>query len=103
QDGGGDWWACYLNLGLYRHHDGAWRRVDDARLPAARVLSMWPDRRGRVWIGYQDNRIAVIDGANVTVLGAAQGLAIGNVLSAAERNGHLWVAGELGAALWDGR
>jgi len=103
QDGGGDWWASYLNLGLYRHHDGAWRHVDDARLPDARVLSMWPDQRGRVWIGYQGNRIAVIDGAAVTVLGAAQGLAIGNVLSAAERNGHLWVAGELGAALWDGQ
>ncbi|NVD70948.1 two-component system sensor protein [Duganella sp. BJB1802] len=102
QDGGGDWWASYLNLGIFRHHDGAWTRVDDARLPAARVLSMWTDRGGRVWTGYQDNRVAILDGGAVTVLGAAQGLAVGNVLSGAERNGHLWVAGELGAALYDG-
>lgn len=103
QDGGGDWWASYLNLGIYRRHDGNWRKFSDPRLPAARVLSMLADRRGRVWIGYQGNRIAVVEHGDVSVLGAAQGLALGNVLSLFERNGHLWVAGELGAALHDGR
>ncbi|MBV6323184.1 sensor histidine kinase [Duganella violaceipulchra] len=103
QDGGGDWWASYVNLGLYRLHDGNWRPVSDARLPAARVLTMRADQRGRVWIGYVGNRIALIDGADVRVLGTAQGLAIGNVQSLFERNGHLWVAGELGAALYDGQ
>ncbi|WP_332854189.1 sensor histidine kinase [Duganella sp. S19_KUP01_CR8] len=105
QDRSGDWWASYVNLGIYRRHDGTWRRLDDSRLPAARALIMLGDHSGRVWIGYQGNRIAVVGGAGdgVRVLGAAQGLNIGNVLSLYERNGHLWVAGELGAALYDGQ
>ena len=102
QDSGGDWWASYLNLGIYRRHDGAWRAVADPRLPATRVLAMLADRRGRIWVGYQGNRVAIIEHDAVTVLGAAQGLHIGNVMTMAERNGHLWVAGELGAARYDG-
>ncbi|WP_235914467.1 sensor histidine kinase [Rugamonas rivuli] len=103
QDGGGDWWASYVNLGIYRHHDGGWSRVDYPGLPAARVLSMLADRRDRIWIGYPDNRIAVIERGAASMVGAAQGLRIGNVLTMVERNGHLWIAGELGAALYDGR
>ncbi|MQA38781.1 sensor histidine kinase [Rugamonas aquatica] len=103
QDGSGDWWASYVNLGIYRHHEGGWSLVDDPALPAARVLSMLADRHDRIWIGYPDNRIAVIEHGAVSMLGTAQGLRIGNVLTMVERNGHLWVAGELGAALYDGR
>ncbi|SEO00298.1 Signal transduction histidine kinase [Duganella sp. CF517] len=98
----GDWWASYLNYDLFRYRDGRWEQPYPA-LPKLRVMSLLSDTHERLWIGYQGNRIAVVDGARVALLGAEQGLRIGNVLCIYERNGNLWVAGESGVARYDGQ
>ena len=98
----GDWWASYLNYDLFRHRDGKWEQPYPS-LPKLRLMSLLSDSRDRLWIGYQGNRMAVIDGGKVGLLGAEQGLRIGNVLCIYERNGILWVAGESGVARHDGR
>ncbi len=98
----GDWWASYLNYDLFRHRDGKWEHPYPS-LPKLRVMSLLSDSRDRLWIGYQGNRIAVVDGGKATLMGAEHGLRIGNVLCIYERNGNLWVAGESGAARYDGK
>lgn len=98
----GDWWASYLNYDLFRHRDGKWEQPYPS-LPKLRVMSLLSDSRDRLWIGYQGNRIAVVERGRVTVMGAEHGLRIGNVLCIYERHGNLWVAGESGVARYDGQ
>ncbi|MEV4782645.1 ligand-binding sensor domain-containing protein [Burkholderia sp. LMU1-1-1.1] len=98
----GDWWASYLNYDLFRHRDGKWEQPYPS-LPKLRVMSLLSDSRDRLWIGYQGNLIAIVDGGQVGLLGAEHGLRIGNVLCIYERDGNLWVAGESGVARYDGK
>lgn len=102
QDRAGDWWASYLNHDLFRYRDGKWEHPYPS-LPKLRVMSLLSDSRDRLWIGYPGNRIAVVEGGKPTLMGAEQGLNIGNVLCIYERGGNLWVAGESGAARYDGK
>ncbi|USX25148.1 histidine kinase [Oxalobacteraceae bacterium OTU3CINTB1] len=98
----GDWWASYLNYDLFRYRDGKWEQPYPA-LPKLRVMSLLSDSRDRLWIGYQGNRMAVVEDGKASVIGAEHGLRIGNVLCIYERDGNLWVAGESGVARYDGR
>ncbi|MBP1205104.1 signal transduction histidine kinase/ligand-binding sensor domain-containing protein [Duganella sp. 1411] len=102
RDRRGDWWASYLNYELFRFRDGKWEQPYPS-LPKLRVMALLSDGRDRLWIGYQGNRIAVVDGGKATLMGAEHGLRIGNVLCIYEHHGNLWVAGESGAARYDGR
>jgi signal transduction histidine kinase/ligand-binding sensor domain-containing protein len=105
QAGDGAWWASFVDAGIYRYADGHWQpaRQRYPALPDARPMSMLGDSAGRFWIGYLQNRVAVIEHDRVTLLGPEQGLNVGNVWTIQERNGHLWVAGESGLARYDGR
>ena len=98
----GDWWASYLNYDLFRHHDGKWEHPYPS-LPKLRVMSLLSDSRDRLWVGYQGNRIAVVEDGKASFLGAEHGLRVGNVLCIYERDGNLWVAGESGVARYDGK
>jgi len=97
----GDWWASYLNYDLFRHRDGKWEHPYPS-LPKLRVMSLLSDSRDRLWVGYQGNHVAVVDGGKVIFMGAEHGLRIGNVLCVYEHRGHVWVAGETGVARYDG-
>ena len=102
QDRAGDWWASYLNHELFRYRDGKWEHPYPS-LPKLRVMSLLSDSLDRLWIGYPGNRVAVVERGKPTLLGAGQGLHIGNVLCIYERGGNLWLAGESGVARYDGK
>jgi signal transduction histidine kinase/ligand-binding sensor domain-containing protein len=101
-DASGALWAAFLNHPLHRYRDGRWD-TPYPDLPQARIMALLADSKDRLWIGYQNNRIALVERGATRIFDAADGLRIGNVLTIVERHGQLWMAGEQGVARYDGR
>jgi signal transduction histidine kinase len=97
KDRSGTLWVSIVRAGVFRLADGKWSRYGE---PA---VSLATGRDGRVWLGYPNSQIQIVDKGTVRRLSAADGLDIGAVLSIAARPGHVWVGGEHGLARFDGR
>ena len=99
EDATGDIWLSIAKVGVFRRSGGTWQLngglTDLPSGPSIRVIS---DDRGRIWLGYPNDRIATIDHNQVTLYGPNEGLAIGNVLSLFVRGAHVWAAGDKGIA-----
>ncbi|GGX97398.1 hypothetical protein GJV26_03140 [Massilia dura] len=100
---GGAVWLVSSGRGVLRHANGAWQRhpalPEGGRKTPIAVLQ---DSRGRVWIGYEDNQVALVEGGAVTLYGAAQGLAAGRVSVLAEYGGAIWAGGTDGLSRLSG-
>lgn len=96
-------WLVPSGRGVLRHADGAWQRhpalPEGGRKTPIAVLQ---DSRGRVWIGYEDNQVALVEGDKVTLYGAAQGLTAGKVSVLLEHGGAIWAGGSDGLARLSG-
>ncbi len=99
-----DVWLAVRDGGLFRHRAGTWQRNGGfTQLPAEGPLTIARDASGRLWFGYPDNTVCMLDAERITVLTAKDGLQIGAV-TAIGGGLHLLVAGERGlAVLRDGR
>lgn len=91
----GDVWISTLSPRGLARWDRATDRIvamTDPALPAALVNGFAEDRRGGLWIGYDDGQLAQLSGGRVRVLGAADGLpgAIQAVMF--DRLDRLWIA-----------
>ncbi len=99
RDGQGHLWAAISTYGVYRIVNKEWQahggRTD---LPAGDPDFLTADHRGRIWLAYPDNRLAVVDGARLTVYTQADGLAVGDVFDVSFRGDHAWVTGSKGIA-----
>jgi signal transduction histidine kinase/ligand-binding sensor domain-containing protein len=96
KDRSGALWVSIVRAGVFRLADGKWSRYGE---PA---VSMTADSDGRLWLGYPNSQIQIVDKDTVRRLSAADGLDIGAVLSIAVRSDHVWVGGEHGLARFDG-
>jgi hypothetical protein len=75
-----DVWLAVRDGGLFRHRAGTWQRNGGfTRLPAEGPLALARDASGRLWFGYPDNTVCVLDAGRITVLTAKDGLQIGAV------------------------
>ncbi|QRK07273.1 hypothetical protein JQX13_45740 [Archangium violaceum] len=104
KDAAGALWVAMSTGGLLRWKDGVWTRMDPqlGTTEVARIYSATTDARGRVWLGYHDNRIVMVDNGLVLRYGATEGLDVG--LGTALRAGRrLWVGGQLGLVHFDGQ
>jgi len=98
-DADGNPWVTVVNSGLYRLHDGAWQLNGSlSALPLDQPLVQTRDRLGRVWFGYRDSRLAVVQADKVQLYGAENGLRVGQV-SAIGVGRYTVVAGERRIAL----
>lgn len=103
QDGAGSIWIGAGRHGAYKWSGGAWTRIPG--LPNAGSSSpsvMVTDARDRVWIGFNNNHLAIVEGDRVQAYGPAQGLAIGAIAQILPRERGAWIAGENGIAHFDG-
>jgi signal transduction histidine kinase/ligand-binding sensor domain-containing protein len=96
---GGVLWLGYM--GSWRLDHGAW--LSQKQIPGLPGHEAPPTamaaKGDTVWIGYTSNRLARVNepGMTVSVLGQADGLAVGNVLSLHPTSADsVWVGGELG-------
>lgn len=99
EDAAGHIWLSLAKVGVFRRSDGHWQLNGGLKgLPAGPSIRLMADDRGRIWLGYPGDRIAIVDGDKVALYGPGDGLAIGNVLSLSVRGEHVWAAGDKGVA-----
>ncbi|MEP6881876.1 MAG: two-component regulator propeller domain-containing protein [Dokdonella sp.] len=102
RDGEGDLWVAIATYGLYRIVDGKWLPQGGRNdLPDDVPAHLTTDPRGRVWLAYSKNRLAMVDGLALRLYTAADGLAVGNVLDISFRDERVWVTGSAGVAQLD--
>ncbi|WP_454831044.1 sensor histidine kinase [Pseudoxanthomonas wuyuanensis] len=95
------WVSLYPpNLGgVYRYAGGVWReRGGIAGLPQQAADSLWFDQQQRLWLGYADNRVAMLEAGKVRSFDADDGLAVGDVQLIRSLGANVWFAGESGLA-----
>jgi signal transduction histidine kinase len=89
---------------LAKWESGHWTRNGGlAGLPEAWVVILNIGRDGRIWAGYMNGEVAVIDGTSVLRYGAKDGLNIGPVASILSGGSHCWLAGVNGLVRFDGQ
>jgi signal transduction histidine kinase len=97
KDRSGALWVSVVGGGVFRLTDGQWTRYGE---PA---VSLTTDSDGRIWLGYPNSQIQIVDKDTVRRLSVADGLNVGIVLSIDAGPRHIWVGGERGLARFDGR
>ncbi|WP_166454833.1 sensor histidine kinase [Duganella aquatilis] len=98
-------WVSIMRRGVHTFKDGAWQAGGGhPELAERTAVSLHTDAQGRTWFGYTDNTLAVLDHGRIRRFGAADGVAVGNVLTMFSRRGVLWIGGDQGVARFrDGR
>ncbi|USX28935.1 histidine kinase [Oxalobacteraceae bacterium OTU3CINTB1] len=92
-------WVSIMRRGVHTFKDGVWRAGGGhAGLTGRDATSLHTDPRGRLWLGYAGNAMAMLDQGKIRRFGAADGLGVGNVLAMFSRRGTLWVGGDQGLA-----
>ncbi|SEK34938.1 Two component regulator propeller [Roseateles sp. YR242] len=119
QDASGAMWVSVLRTGVYRVMDGQWTlwggRTD---MPSQNATALFTDARGRVWFGYDDGEVTVLDGDHLRRVVVTGGVplpvarltegtgtveaAAGAVGTFAEGGDHLWMGSENGLWRLDG-
>jgi len=84
--------------GLYTWTHGQWKKSSISGTPRADFT----DADGRVWLGYRDNRIVIVDGNNITTVGPRQGVAIGDAKTFQQDGHHVWIGGSEGLGYMEG-
>ena len=102
-DGHGGAWLSINRPGIYHFTGGHWiydpmRAI--ANDPAPLVLMR--DRRERLWMGFARSTVVVRENDRDTILGPAQGVAVGNVTALLEDGDAVWLGGELGIGVVEG-
>lgn len=99
KDGSGRLWVSVVRAGLMHFAAGKWTTIGN---PAALSLASGED--GRVWLGFVNNEIRVIEPGKESgrELTSRDGLDVGNVMSILARKQDAWVGGDLGLAHFDG-
>src|SRR5882724_906555 len=104
EDRAGAVWASFIPYGLAKWEGGHWTRNGGLTgLPEAWVviLNIGPD--GRIWAGYMNGEVAVIDGTSVQRYAAKDGLDIGPVAAILSGRSDCWLAGVNGLVHFDDR
>ncbi len=104
EDRGGAVWASFITYGLAKWEGGHWIRNGGLTgLPEAWVAILSTDPDGRIWAGYMNGEVAVIDGTSVRRYAAKDGLNIGPVVAILCGRSDCWLAGVNGLVRFDGR
>jgi signal transduction histidine kinase/ligand-binding sensor domain-containing protein len=99
----GKLWVSILRHGIYSFKDGVWLAGDGRSDLGDTAVIVMSDPQDRLWMGYPNGRVAVLEQGRLRRFGAEDGVDIGNVLSLSNRHGRPWIGGEYGVAWFDGR
>jgi signal transduction histidine kinase/ligand-binding sensor domain-containing protein len=96
-DRAGSLWVSFDRNGVYRLKGGSWVRSGGLpNFPGGAALIETTDAKGRIWFGYRDNLLAMLDGTKISLFTPQQGVNIGNVIAIYEAEGRIWIAGDKG-------
>jgi ligand-binding sensor domain-containing protein/signal transduction histidine kinase len=104
-------WEGYLWVGTLNglaRFDGlrftTFRSADTPGLRSNRILCLYEDAYGALWIGTEGGGLACYDSGQFTALGSEEGLSSDTVLCLGEdKAGRLWVGTDSGLNLYEGR
>jgi len=95
-------WVSLGRHGFYRWADGIWKSYGGRDgFPKGEVLIEFTDSLGRVWFGYSNSQLAVLDGDRVRVFGPSDGLHVGDIMAVHGRGSEIWIGGEFGLEQFD--
>jgi signal transduction histidine kinase/ligand-binding sensor domain-containing protein len=93
----GRMWLSISRKGLFAADGMRWTKDGGVPgLPQGLVPAVATDGQGRIWAGYLQSRVAVIDQGKARVFGEADGVHLGNVLSLLADGPRVWAGGEFG-------
>jgi signal transduction histidine kinase/ligand-binding sensor domain-containing protein len=100
-DGNQRLWAYNVEEGLFAFQDGRWRRFKafPAALTGAVARTQYSDADGRIWFGFRDGRVLMLQDDILQVYSSQDGLNLGEIKAIASVGTHVWVGGEHGLAL----
>lgn len=94
-------WARLGDSDLVHFKDGVWtNRVKPEGFPPSLPSATFKDSSGRIWLGYKDGTVCLMDGSEVRTFSRADGLDIGRIKVIRGRGPHFWFGGELGLAVF---
>ncbi len=99
-DGAGALWVSIPARGpkgIYRYDHGSWipfRDVPDLSNPTA--VNMMTDGLGHVWMGFAQNRLAIVAENTTRHYGRDSGLDVGAITAMTEHGDHVWIGGTEG-------
>jgi ligand-binding sensor domain-containing protein len=103
EDRQGGIWVSFGRHGLYRLANGIWTpfggRNDFPKTGV--IISAFTDSLGRVWFGYVNSQLAVLDGDRIRTFGPNDGLQLGNITAIYGRGPEIWIGGEFGLEQFD--
>jgi signal transduction histidine kinase/ligand-binding sensor domain-containing protein len=92
------------NVGsVMRFKNGTWQTLESLGGPGTTSWSEYTDQQGTLWFGFEGNTVAKIDGDEIRLLSAKDGIQVGTVLSIQAHGSDLWIGGSGGLARFDGR
>jgi ligand-binding sensor domain-containing protein len=71
--------------------------------PGKTPTLVYADIAGRVWLGFKENAIMLIDGNAQRVLSEKDGLDVGAILAVSVRGASTWISGSNGLQFFDGK
>jgi PAS domain S-box-containing protein len=103
EDRMGTLWLGNGRANLFFLKNGRWEQFETPpEVTGKEALVTFTDVNGRVWLGFTENTILVIDGTNVRTFSGKDGIQIGSVMAITGRDRHIWIGGKGGLAVWEG-
>jgi signal transduction histidine kinase/ligand-binding sensor domain-containing protein len=92
------------SFGIFVRRGIEWKGIDlPSDFPGKNASLAYADAAGRVWFGYRESAMALIDGSAVRVFSAKDGLQPGAVQAIFASGSSVWIGGSRGLQLFDGR
>lgn len=101
-DDPGGLWAGLGDFGLVHFKDGVWTNPERPKgLPQEVPSSSFKDTKGRIWLGYNDGSVRLIDGKESQSFSRDDGIDIGRIKVVRGRGAQVWFGGETGLAIFN--
>ena len=102
QDRSGGMWVSFGGGGLYRLANGIWTPFGGrGDFPKSTLISEFTDNAGRVWFGYRNGTLAVLDADRLQMFGPSESVRVGAITAIYGRGSEIWVGGEFGLQQFD--
>lgn len=96
-------WLAAAHNGLFRLKNSEWTKFDAGPdIEKLVPIVSFADSEGRVWFSYAGGAIAIFNGDTIERVFSAQQSTVGNVRTIDGDNGHIWVGGDRGLAVFLG-
>lgn len=94
-------WGGLGDEGLVYFRDGGWiRRAHFPGLLERVPSATYRDTTGRIWFGYTENRVYILDRTTIRSYASQDGIDIGRIRVIRGQGPQIWVGGELGLAVF---